>query len=665
MPKAQWEVGARDRFIHFLNERDAGSYVTTGENVTTNPLSRRDFDFQLTPETQDSPVIALEIFRIVGDELELAQHLTWNDITIRLKAEMARLCVNGYVISTPHFIVPKSKRPQFAREIAELLAAAIANHPDEQEFATDGYTFFKLPGCPQVEFSHIGQVRQIDPVASVNDVLDELLPTKNEQLDTQGRLRVLLILNAGVFPHGEEEVRQYFSTKDLQEYPNIDRVFFEIAPGTISLIFDRRIFDSYRESRIPPDDGDPELAGLFLKFLEHRLSFRDAKAFGIVQGVYQRYGDLNRLSSVGKDALISCGEAFAQDGDWPSVLWIIDRLKSDPDPTFPSPMHNHVLEGEDYRLIVSVRGRLCWLIRIVIAHNLIEHYSSMLDIIEGYACGRDFYIRSQACVPLAEIALRRRQRLPNGERFMPDEMADRVKRIAMRMLEDAGTNPALLDEVSKVLGWIGDLTEDQASQVIRRLSGVTSIDGVHNRCRLLLYFSLFLEKHFADLPPFDPARFKQQLHEEIKDGECRFRTSLMWQIAGRAEDAPIPYEIVEPYLSAFVAGPFCDGGFFNMRRIFEVHGESHSERLCSIMLSGLAGLVTHIAENPGARGWKVYDLLECLKVLADNCSEECVLDAAALAVKYEAVPPGLRASLAYILRGYASERATKLRDQLQ
>jgi len=153
------------------------------------------------------------------------------------------------------FNVPKSRRNQFASETAELLAAAIAKHPDEEQFAVDGYTVYKLQGDGEVRFSYIGGARAINPFGSVSDALENLLPTKNEQLNTQGRLRALLVLNAGIFPHEEHDICQYFSTRDLGEFPNIDKVFFEIAPGNIALVFDRQVFNNYREERLPDDES--------------------------------------------------------------------------------------------------------------------------------------------------------------------------------------------------------------------------------------------------------------------------------------------------------------------------------------------------------------------------------------------------------------------------
>jgi hypothetical protein len=363
MSKKKWEEDAKDRFLRFLRECHGQNYVATEEDVVTNPVTGRDYDYELAPKEQGLPIIALEIFRIVGDKRDLAHHKAWSDVVNRLTAELNTRDITGYLIRTPRFNIPKSKRKQFASETVERIAAAIVAHADQEEFSADGYAFYRIPGNPSVQFSYIGGARQINPFESISEALDDLLPTKNEQLNTQGRLRTLLILNAGIFPNEERDVREYFSTRNLEEFPNVDKVFFEIAPGNIASVFDRRVFDSYRDEKLPEDDG---LGALFFPFVEHRLSSDETKAFGIVRKMAEKYGDLNRLSPHGKEALISCGERSAREEDWPSVLWIIEQLKNDADPPFPNSMHEVIAKGEDYHLIVSVRGRLCWLMQKVV-----------------------------------------------------------------------------------------------------------------------------------------------------------------------------------------------------------------------------------------------------------------------------------------------------------
>jgi hypothetical protein len=601
MPKRKWEVDAKDRLLGWLRESRGQDYTATGEDVVTNSLTGRDYDYELTPNAKGLPIIALEIFRIVGDERDLAHHNAWGDVVSRLTAELNSRGVTGYFIRTPHFNISKSKRKQFASETAERIAAVIAAHADQAEFDADGYAFYKLTDNLSVRFSYIGGVRQINPFGSISEALDDLLPTKNEQLNTQGRLRALLILNVGIFPNEEHDVREYFSTKNLEEFSNIDRVFFEIAPGNIALVFDRRVFDSYRDEKLPEDD---ELGVLFFPFVEHRLLSDQTKAFGIVKTIGEKYGNLNRLSVYGKDALISCGERFAREEDWPSVLWIVEQLRDDADPAFPNSMHEVIAKGEDYHLIVSVRGRLCWLIQKVVVYNLIDHYSSMLDILEGYAFGQDFYMRSQACVPLSEMAVRRRQKLPNGNRFMPENIAERIKTVGLRMLRDAGSNPALLDDVSNILGRIGDFTEAEAADVIDRLSVAGDLNGIHNRCGLLLYFALFRGSGL-NLPHFDTSKFQERLHQELKNGDSQLRVSLIWQMSGGADGAPYPCHTICPYLTSFLSGEYSDAGFLHLRRICEAYIQDHGDEICPIVVGALSKVAEYIAAEPDQRGWNI------------------------------------------------------------
>lgn len=659
MPKQQWEIDAKDRFVTFLLERQGQRYVVTGEDVVVNPLTGQNYDYALTPDSRELPSIALEIFRLVGEENDIGEHRAWTDVIARLRSELKLRGIAGYLIRTPRFRVPKVKRKQFVSELADQLAQAIAKNPDQEELIVDSYTLRKMAGYPGVEFSWIGGARAVNPFGSVSAAIDNLLPTKNEQLNVQGRLRALLIVNAGMF-NEERDVRYYFSTKDFEDYPNVDSVFFENAPGRLSCVFDRRTFECYRDVKLPQGE---EQAELLFHFVEHRLLSRDTKAFGVVRMIQETYGNLDRLSADAKDALITCGEKFVEEAEWPSVLWIVEQLKNDPDPPFPNAMHEQIKQGKDWRSITSVRGRLCWLIQKVAVHNLIEHYSSMLNILEEYAVGQDLYVRSQSCVPLTEMAVRRRSLLPDGSRFMPEEIAERIKRIAFGLLQDSGDNPALLADVSSILRWIGDLSPADAAEVVERLSGVEELNSVHARCSLLLYFALSRESQFPDLPHFDATVFKDRLHHELKDNASKFRTSLMWQMAGGAEDETSPYGLILPYLKSFLAGGY-GAGFLHLRRICEFHIEAHSIDICPMVAEAFEKVIEYISAEPDSKRWKMYEAWEFFDLLVGNCNENAVLNAVALLLDQHANLPDVSGRhLGNIMARYDSPRARDLVQQ--
>jgi hypothetical protein len=661
MVKAQWEADARDRLITFLREEYGYSYVATGQDVVSDPDTGKNYDYELSPEEGSLPIIALEIFRLLGELPDLGIQAEWSRITRLLTTELKARGVSGYLIRTPPFVgVRKFERRVFASQTADMLAAAIAANPDIQEFSEAGYVIRKLPGDSRVAFSSISGVWALRPYDNASQRLEELLPTKNRQLNIQGRSRALLILESGMFPHGEDEVRLYFSTQDMDRFPNIDQVFYEAYPGTLSLIFDKSVSACYRDGVLPDNSLSEDL---FLRFVEHRLATGDPRAFETVTRVHAKYGSLDELSEYGKDALISCGESFAKAKTWEPVLWIIEHLKNDADPSFPNPMHDRAAGGEQNVTITSVRGRLCWLIQKVICGALIEQYPNMLDILESYALGPDFYIRSQACVPLIELVVRRRFKLPDGTDFMSTETARRVKDITFRMLRDAGTNQALLEDVSNLLIRLRDFTVDEMTEVIHRLEGAGGRMGLHNRCGLLLFAALFREKLFRDLEPFESASFKEMLHQEIRDGDEDYRTSLVWQMAGSGGDSkPYDYEMIEPYLRSFLAGPFCGPGLLHFRRICRTHIGTYRERLCPLIVRALRVVRDYMNTNPQSDSWDVgMHLEELFEFLSENCGENVVLDAV------ESILDRSRTNwvvttawLSNIVRRYSSDRSQAL-----
>jgi hypothetical protein len=52
---AQWEAGTKDRLITFLHEEYGYSYVTTGEDVVSDPKTGKNSDYELSPEEANLP----------------------------------------------------------------------------------------------------------------------------------------------------------------------------------------------------------------------------------------------------------------------------------------------------------------------------------------------------------------------------------------------------------------------------------------------------------------------------------------------------------------------------------------------------------------------------------------------------------------------------------
>jgi hypothetical protein len=206
-----------------------------------------------------------------------------------------------------------------------------------------------------------------------------------------------------------------------------------------------------------------------------------------------------------------------------------------------------------------------------------------------------------------------------------------------------------------------DFTVDEMTEVIHRLEGVGGRIGLHNRCGLLLYAALFRENEFRDLPPFESASFKDMLRQEIRNGDNDYRTSFMWQMAGgEADGEPYDYEMIEPYLLSFLAGPFCSPGLLHFRRICQTQIETYRERLCPLIFRALQVVREYMnTAAPSASNWAVsLHLEELFELLADNCGENVVLNAVESMTDLTSADWVVStARLSSIVRRYSSDRS--------
>ncbi len=75
MAKQQWEEDAKNRFLQFLSTTANETWTALDQDVVVDPATNRNFDYRLGLSERR---IALELFRLVKDEAELARgHLSW------------------------------------------------------------------------------------------------------------------------------------------------------------------------------------------------------------------------------------------------------------------------------------------------------------------------------------------------------------------------------------------------------------------------------------------------------------------------------------------------------------------------------------------------------------------------------------------------------------
>jgi hypothetical protein len=116
MAKQKWEHDAKERLLQFLRDNVGEAWTVLREDVVVDASTNRNFDYELGLNERR---IALELFRLVADEDELARWRVWGEVVHALEAELARRSLRGYLLTTPsYFIVPRVKRDSFVRQLA-------------------------------------------------------------------------------------------------------------------------------------------------------------------------------------------------------------------------------------------------------------------------------------------------------------------------------------------------------------------------------------------------------------------------------------------------------------------------------------------------------------------------------------------------------------------
>jgi hypothetical protein len=556
--KDQWEEEAKDHFIGDLKAGGRGDWVVSDTDVIVDKQTNRNFDYQL----QCGPdFIALEIFRLVETREEIIRSKSWSTIANAIAAELRKRGVKGYTIDTPHtFNVPRLKIPGFVSKTADRLEAALKQNPQTDPIAVDGFEITRVDDFPDVSLFTTGPGGAINPTGIAHDFIARKLPTKNKQLNIANHERVVLIVNWAVLVDRSNMI-EACGLIDFSQFGNIDKVYFELPQaGGIHLVYDRRIYAAFQPDGEPPKRIEP----LFISWLANHLYRKEPQAFRLVRKITEQQKSLLWLPAHSREQLISLGEDFLKNRESEQLYWIVENLKDDPDPSIEnaeddpegrSNDHLRTKQGETSRLIRSVRGRLCWLLMQVVAHPRIGDYGHIFEIVERLATEENLYVRLHAAVPLIELAKRRFAKVDANTRFMSDSLADRIKTLAIRMVDENMAYPAVLEWAAHVMVSIRDLDHNTAFRIIKQLLTIDQSEAAGDISWMMIYFALYRETQFKDLGHFKSDDIRSLLKDRLANGNGRFRATAAEHfklILGRND---IEFDAVVPYLEAMVNGP--------------------------------------------------------------------------------------------------------------
>jgi len=613
--KDQWEEEAKDHFIADLKAQGRGDWIVSDSDVVVDKTNR-NFDYQLQAGTE---FIALEIFRLVETREEIIRHKSWNTIANSIAAELRRRGVKGCTIHTPHTLnVPRLKIPGFVSKTADRLEVALRQNPETDPIQVDGFEIKRLDDFPDVSLFTTGPGGAVNPTGIAHDFMAEKLPTKNGQLNIANHERVVLIVNWAHLVDRSNMVEACTLT-DFSQFKNIDKVYFEVPQnGRVHLVYDRRVYAAFQPDGEPPKQIEP----LFISWLANHLYRKELQAFRLVCKITEQQKSLLWLPALSREQLIALGEDFLQNGESEQLYWIVENLKDDPDPSVENAeddpegkFNEHLLtkRGESNRLIRTVRGRLCWLLMQIVAHPRIEDYDRIFEIVEKFATEENLYVRQQATFPLLELARRRFAKVDANTRFMSDRLAERIKTLALRMIDENIAYPVVLERIAHVIVYIQDL-DDTALRTVKQLLSIDRSEATSDISWIMIYFAFYRENKFKQLDPFKPDDFRSLLKDKLTNGNGHFRATAADHfkvILGRNE---IEFDTLVPYLEAMVNGPSNRLVNHHFYQIAAKQAAAHPEIIGRLIEQAVLGELKSL-DSGGREVWHPKDFSEALQAV--------------------------------------------------
>jgi hypothetical protein len=305
-----------------------------------------------------------------------------------------------------------------------------------------------------------------------------------------------------------------------------------------------KIIHQLLKSQRPTEITLQFIGGLLSKLLKHN-PIKTYHLFEKYLTSKRRFRTKFERNEYTRQIFLWLAEELAKARQFAKAKRIITLCIDDRDPTtsnLPDTFNYHlqVKNGEDPHLITSVRGTVPWALQKLVLTNSVENctfgLSTALRLLDlngslarklGYP-EPDHYVRLQAMVPLVELAHPFRRKKLFAKIGSPKDL---LKKVAFDILQETkkdievkGHNPrAILRRLVLLFSKIRELDTKEA----KRLLSFMEDQRVAEAAPLLIYFALYRESHFKDIP-FNSAYFKKRLEILCKSDEI-FRPKLAFE----------------------------------------------------------------------------------------------------------------------------------------
>lgn len=230
-------------------------------------------------------------------------------------------------------------------------------------------------------------------------------------------------------------------------------------------------------------------------------------------------------------------------------------------------LNKKIEDGEEIRIIYTVRGSVPWLLQKLIGTFNSKVYTQIIEIVEELAKDDIHYVRQQAMVPLALLASNIRARKDSkGEPFYfgskQDDIGNRIKvrKLCFHALDRNRKYPQVLRYVANAFSGMRVLNSREAEEILRTFFYGNFKEKklqpdylTQHVTPLAIFFAEFRESIMDEEFKFtesDSRFFKDFLRQLIKDSQGQsagLLRALLWSTQKEISDDQKSYSLMQKY----------------------------------------------------------------------------------------------------------------------
>lgn len=246
-----------------------------------------------------------------------------------------------------------------------------------------------------------------------------------------------------------------------------------------------------------------------------------------------------------RTAIVEFGDELAKEKKFKEALEIARIFIDDPDPRIDDKddnLHERIEKGEEESAITSVRGWICWLLHQFPVLEGRDIIPEIIPLVKKLSKDSNYYVRSQACFPLAELMRVRNTVMPENreEFFLGREDAKKIEDIAFEMLRNKENHnlKAVMTNLAHVFEYMRSMNTKQAEEVLRTFTELEFTEPLERAASLFIFYAELRKDAFKEgilkdrVEKFDDSGSKRLLEDYLKKGKEEGRQDLLWKIMG-------------------------------------------------------------------------------------------------------------------------------------